>query len=316
MPVATQPNSRRALVEAASSLGLRFCWTGYLWAIAFLPLLLSTGTAQAQTGADLDPPNLTPPLPDSLPLPNDPGLPAPSDLLHPDSEPLLPTNPVNPIPVETPPQTDQEVYVREIQVVGVTVFDPEEIAAITRPYSNQPITFAQLLDVRTEIIDLYLNAGYLTSSAFVPPQTLQDDVVIIEVIEGTLAEVEVNGTDRLNPTYISARLEGSPEDPLDVDRLLDRLRLLRLDPRVESLSAELSAGTDLGSSILTVDVVEANTMALDVFFDNASTPAVGEFRRGVVLREDNLFGQGDEYLLAFSNTEGSNLIETGYSYPR
>ena len=46
-----------------------------------------------------------------------------------------------------------------------------------------------------------------------------------------------------------------------------------------------------------------------------SLPPVGSFRRNIQLNEGNLFGIGDRISFAYTNTDGSNAIDTSYSLP-
>jgi hemolysin activation/secretion protein len=93
------------------------------------------------------------------------------------------------------------------------------------------------------------------------------------------------------------------------------LQLLQLNPLISNISAELSAGTRPGQSILEVQVTEAQSTKLQATIDNGRSPAVGSFRRNIQLNEGNLFGIGDRLSFAYTNTDGSNAIDTSYSLP-
>lgn len=73
-------------------------------------------------------------------------------------------------------------------------------------------------------------------------------------------------------------------------RLLDGLRLLQLNPLIDSLSAELSTGIEPGINILEIKVVEANPWGAEVVGNNGRSPSVGSFRRGTGLSHQNFFG--------------------------
>jgi hemolysin activation/secretion protein len=161
--------------------------------------------------------------------------------------------------------------------------------------------------VRTAITELYQQQGYITSGAYIPPQKLQGGVVKIQVIEGTLAEIQVTGTRRLNPNYIRSRIARGASQRLNHQSLLETLQLLQLNPLIENISAELSAGTRLGESLLSVKVTEADTTNVTVALDNGRSPSVGTFRRRLQFDEANLLGQGDGLSLAYINTDGSQL---------
>jgi hemolysin activation/secretion protein len=200
-------------------------------------------------------------------------------------------------------------------VVGSTIFNPEELAKVTAPFTNRPITFAELIQVQEAITQLYERRGYRTSGAVIPPQTLEQGIVRVEVVEGTVEDIRVTGTRRLNPNYVRSRLAIGARQPLNQNQLVEALQLLQLNPLIQSISAELSAGSRLGANFLDVRVNEAKTFNVQVELDNNRSPAVGSLRRGARISEANLLGQGDALQVGYANTDGSNVIDFFYNYP-
>ncbi|RUR85985.1 ShlB/FhaC/HecB family hemolysin secretion/activation protein [Chlorogloeopsis fritschii PCC 9212] len=251
-------------------------------------------------------PPSTQPLPELLPPQP---LPPPEELLPPPTKPA--------VPEQTPPgaKIPQTIIVKKFAITGSSVFRPEDFAKITEPYTNRPITLVELFQVRTEITNFYVSRGYITSGAYIPPQKLQEGVVEIRVVEGELEEIQVTGTRRLNPGYVRSRLAIATKKPLNRDRLLEALQLLQLNPLIQNLSAELSAGTDPGQSLLEVQIKEADTFNVQVVLDNGRSPAVGSFRRQVQVNEGNLLGWGDSISAVYTNTDGSNAFDLYYTLP-
>jgi hemolysin activation/secretion protein len=173
-----------------------------LASIALLSPVLMADSSSAQTGTPA--PNPVPPVlaqvPGSLtpaprtlpsvpeqPIDRQPDKPLPENVLPtlPRPDELLP-NPQNPgLPDES--GNDQvKVKVTRFEILGSTVFTAAELAQITQPFVGQELTFAELLQVRSAITKLYVDKGYVTSGALIPPQTLKDGVVKIQIIEGSL----------------------------------------------------------------------------------------------------------------------------------
>jgi len=257
----------------------------------------------------------TPPPQDVLPIP-DPTLPAPTppsqlppleDLLEPPSTPT----PQQELP-DTVPGT---VTVERFEVVGSTVFSPGTLAKVTDPFTNRPLSFAELLQVRSAVTQLYIDQGYVTSGALIPPQTLERGVVTIQVVEGDLEAINVSGTRRLNNSYVRNRIALATDKPLNVPRLLEALQLLQLNPLIQNLSAELTAGARPGTGILEIRVKEAQSFRPQVVANNNRSPSVGSFQRGIQLNEANLLGLGDGLSVAYLNTAGSNEVNASYTLP-
>jgi hemolysin activation/secretion protein len=97
--------------------------------------------------------------------------------------------------------------------------------------------------------------------------------------------------------------------------LLQAIQLLQLDPLIQNISAELSAGTNPELSLLKVTVKEADSLEGEFFVDNSRAPSVGSIRRGFRLSEGNLLGLGDQLRATYSNTAGSNSYDISYTIP-
>ncbi|WP_373529727.1 ShlB/FhaC/HecB family hemolysin secretion/activation protein [Nostoc sp.] len=262
-------------------------------------------------------------LSQQLPLPQDIQPPAPSPLPSPElPQPLPPPAelfpPSTPIPTPEEPQPSnfpQTIIVERFEVIGSTVFTLEELAQATAEFTKRPISLTEVYQARSKITDLYIKNGYITSGAYIPPQTIQSGVVKIQVIEGKLEDIQVTGTRRLNPNYVRSRLAIATSPPLNRQRLLEALQLLQLNPLIQNLSAELSAGSRTGASLLEVKISEAKTFSSQIVLDNGRSPSVGSFRRRLQLNEANLLGLGDGLSLGYTNTDGSNSFDASYTLP-
>ncbi|MCC5603884.1 ShlB/FhaC/HecB family hemolysin secretion/activation protein [Nostoc favosum] len=248
-----------------------------------------------------------------------------------DSEPKQPIPIPQPRPepaLELPPQTfpsseegldlPESIIVRKFEFDGNTAFSDEKLTKITAQFTKRSLTFVELLQVEATITKLYTDAGYINCGAVIPAgQTLsqQGSVVKIQIIEGGLEEIAVTGTRRLNSNYIRSRLAIATARPLNQKRLLSALQLLQLDPLIQNISAELSAGSRPELSLLTVKVIEADSFNTEFFIDNGRAPSVGSLRRGVRINEGNLFGFGDGLNLEYINTDGSNSFDLRYNIP-
>ena len=275
---------------------LKFCQS-YLGFLLLFPASIQAQTVPLPASPrqpELKEPELLPPQPEILPAPERPSL----------SPQLAPT----PIP--------DRILVRKFEVIGNTVFTQAELNRVLKPYTLRRISFTELLEAQRAVTQLYLDNGYISSGAFIPPQDIDNRVVKIQVIEGRVEAIEVTGLKRLNTGYVRSRLAIATEPPLNQNKLLNALQLLRLDPRIANLSAELAAGVRPGASILEVKVQEADAFSVALGIDNYNSPSVGTDRRLVRISHDNLVGWGDRINAFYYNTDGRNsLDELSYTIP-
>jgi hemolysin activation/secretion protein len=195
------------------------------------------------------------------------------------------------------------------------VFSQADFDKVTAPFTKHPITIAELFQARSAVTQLYIDNGYITSGAYIPPQRLQAGVLEIRVVEGGLEDIRVTGTRRLKPRYIQSRLEIATRKPLNRNKLLEALQLLQLNPLIQSISAELSAGSRPGESLLEVRITEADTFNAQILLNNGRVPSVGTFQRQLQLSEENLLGFGDRLVGSYTNTQGSNAFDFSYVFP-
>jgi hemolysin activation/secretion protein len=249
----------------------------------------------------------TPPSTEPEPLPPEPS--------------VLPTSP-QPIPAtpnQTPPAeaTDApRVDVQSIEVLGSTVFETADFEPILQPYLNRSLTIEELRQAADAVTQLYLNEGYITSRAILGNQTIANGQVQLQVIEGTLEDIQIEGSDRL-ANYVRDRISLGARTPLRQTDLENQLRLLRVDPLIENIEASLRAGSGLGQSVLIVRVAEADQLEGHLVLDTNSPPSVGTVRTGAELTYRNPLGYGDELrAVAYrATTGGSNLYELSYRAP-
>jgi len=264
------------------------------------------------------PPSEIPPFQPEIPPqpPSRTPIEPPAPELLPPPEELLQSPPPTPItPEPGPGKVPESITVDRFEFEGNTAFSDEELAKVTERFTKRPISFAELFQARSAVTQLYIEQGYITSGALIPPQTLEGGVVKIQVVEGGLEAINVSGTRRLNPNYVRSRIAVATSKPLNQKRLLEALQLLQLNPLIQNLSAELAAGTQPGLSLLEVRVTEAKTFNTQLVLDNNRSPSIGTFQRQVQLTEANLLGLGDGLSVGYNNTEGSNGVDIGYTLP-
>ncbi|MEL6579587.1 MAG: ShlB/FhaC/HecB family hemolysin secretion/activation protein [Cyanobacteria bacterium J06621_12] len=209
----------------------------------------------------------------------------------------------------------EQIIVKDFDVVGSSIFTEKELNQAVKSYRNRPLTLPELFQARSTITKLYTDKGYVSSGAYIPPQELDNGTVQIAVLEGKLEEINVSGTQHLSDNYVASRIENAAGKPINVDSLLAALQLLRLDPLIENVSAELSAGIRPGTSLLDIKIQEADVFNISTSLDNSRSPSVGTNQRAIGLNHGNLFGFGDQFNFEYANTDGSNSFDIGYGVP-
>lgn len=275
-----------------------------------------------------DPPD---PVEETLPSPEDPlptpepPPPEPPQIFIPDDA----TPPVDPEPAD-PVLESTNFTVERIHVLGSTVLQNEITDLVNNflteatPLIEQPnapiqryeVTLAELLDLRSQITALYIEKGYITSGAFLPNnQDLSSGVVYIQVVEGTLETIQINGLNHLREYYVRDRINIAISAPLNVRQLEEGLRLLQIDPLLDRVNAELTAGSGPGRNILVLDLTEANPYFINLAVSNNRSTSIGSSQISPTIANQNVLGLGDRFSVRYDYTEGLDLYSLGYSVP-
>lgn len=133
---------------------------------------------------------------------------------------------------------------------------------------------------------------------------LIDGIITLQIIEGKLTEIRVNGTEWLNPSYISDRLYDDAQPALNINELRQNFQQLRPDPLVERMNGSLTPGSKRGTSVLAVDATRARPYQLMLSGDNYNPPSIGSSVGHLSGWVRNLTGLGDTVSGSVAYSEG------------
>lgn len=296
------------------------------------------------------PPNIPETIERTLPESSDSPVPKPEPLLPTPAEPQLQAPPPQSTPEIAPPRAT--LPVDTVEIWGSTVLkekiietvnsgeyknleqaelickqtvanknvaesnpQPPQTCIIQAKVKREGITFEELLNLRSAITQLYVEDGYITSGAFLPVNQILKDIVRLQVVEGKLEQVEISGLNRLREGYVRSRLDINPNTPLNQARLVEALQLLQINPLIEQVKAELTAGSSPSRSVLLLAIEEAPAFHSGVFVANNRPPSIGSTQGSVFVAHDNLLGFGDRLLVEYGRSEGLNLYDISYAIP-
>lgn len=186
-----------------------------------------------------------------------------------------------------------KLFVHEFRFVGNTIFPQAELAKVTAPFTNHAISSAELEDARRAVTLFYINHGYINSGAIIPDQDPAKGVITMRIIEGTLTKINVHENNWLRDSYITNRLQIWSGPPLNMGELQQGLQILRQNPNVKQVNAELMPGTAPGQSVLDLRVVDQQPFRAGIQVDNHRPPSVGSEEISAQASDLNLTGHSD-----------------------
>ena len=173
------------------------------------------------------------------------------------AKPLKPIPPIDQIlPPQNPPKitieeekvaqflrglfgTPLRASIKEIRVVGNTVFTGEQLAVVISPFIGRELGTVDLASLRKSLSAMYDEEGYVNSVVVIPDQTLKDGVLIVQVVEGEISDIEVVGNKCVPIDYIKDLIAPGIDRPLNINSLQTQIKALLLDENIKRVDAKL-----------------------------------------------------------------------------
>ncbi len=200
------------------------------------------------------------------------------------------------------------LFVRNFRFEGNRAFSDQELSEVTRPFTQRDLGSDGIEQARRAVTLHYIQRGYVNSGAIIPDQEPVDGIVLLRVVEGELVDVHLRGNKWLRDGYIRSRLERWSSPPLNINELQEGLQLLRQNPNVQQVNAELKPGTGPGKGQLDLQVEDQQPFRLGLQIDNQRPPSIGAEQFSLLAADLNLTGNSDplqlRYGIANAGAEG------------
>lgn len=214
----------------------------------------------------------------------------------------------------TLPESDAEFELRDIAFTDSEFLSTADLAGIAGDYRGRTVRFADINAMIGRINAIYAERGIVSARAIVPPQTVEDGVLQVRLVEGRLGELLIEGARSVKQEFISRRLPVAEGQVVDVPRLREDLtRLNRTSELV--LQSALRAGQAPGTTDLLLSVQEPARWDGQLFVDNLGTDTTGENRFGAFARWYSPLGRDDRLTLYAVGGEGAANFHTSYAVP-
>ena len=188
----------------------------------------------------------------------------------------------------------------------VRVADAQAIldaARATQP--TQGFSINQLQEVAKKVATYYDEHGYILAQAFIPAQKVADGVVVVQVLEGKLASVRVEGNKKYPASTLKRPFKSLIGAPVDKDSIESALLTLTNYPGITAFGV-LGAGTDVGTTDLTLRVQSEERFRIETVLDNYGTQFAGQDRVQLTLTINDPLHMADRLKLTGLYATGSS----------
>ena len=186
-----------------------------------------------------------------------------------------------------------KVSVKRFEFAGNHVFSKRQLAKVVASYAGRVITSEELEEARVALTRHYVDAGYITSGALLPDQDVASGVIKFQIVEGQLTGIDLHGYFWYRKLWLRNQLHLAAGRPVNFNDLKVGLQLLRQNPTISRINAELKPGVKPGESILDVAVKDAQPFRGGFTISNSRPPSVSEGLGELYLTDLNLTGFND-----------------------
>lgn len=182
----------------------------------------------------------------------------------------------------------QSFFVEAVQIQGNTLLPENDLMELVAPLIGGERVLKDIERTAAVVQQAYRQAGYGGVVAFVPAQALENGEVVIQVVEGKIANVRISDNKRYDEANITSSLPylrtGKTPSIRDIDR---NIQLANENP-AKNLRVVFVAGAEPGEIDTDVSVTEERPVRLLFGVDSAGTPDTGNFRVNAGIQHANL----------------------------
>ena len=206
------------------------------------------------------------------------------------------------------------LHVERIVTDPSEILADAELRALAAPYEGREVTLEELRELVNAINAAYAAKGYLTARAFLPPQAVSGGVVRIQLVEGRVGELRVEGNAHTKSRYVLDRLTLVGGDLLDIEKLRREIVAFNLAHDVQ-IRADLRPGEAFGTTDVLLVAVEPANVTTQIFADTGGTRESGIPRLGLDWQNRSLAGFRDTLSVGVTLSEGARTGTLAYEFP-
>lgn len=196
-----------------------------------------------------------------------------------------------PCPLANPEFSNVRITLRSVQFSTVDGIDPAMLDASWSDRVGQELPVSVVCDIRDRAATILRGRGYL-AAVRVPPQTIDDGVVRLDILAARMTRIEVRGDAGANESLLQRYLSRLDDQP--VFNIVDAERYLLLARDIPGMDARLTLRPGSAPGEVVGEVTVARTPVMfDANIQNFGSHDVGRWGGVARVRFAGLTGMGD-----------------------
>jgi hemolysin activation/secretion protein len=198
-------------------------------------------------------------------------------------------------PEPTPENGELSFAVHSFDFGGALSAEEEQrVDEFLAPWRGRNVTLSQLRVLRDALTTVLYHGGDSLVRVILPPQTVTDGVIHFEITRGHVESVNVENSSDVATKRLREILESTSDGAPSLRDIERNARRVEDIPGIGSATSTLSAGTQPGGTVVTVDVAPGDRYYGAATVDNAGSRQAGWRRFGLTGGVNNMLGLGDQ----------------------
>ena len=233
--------------------------------------------------------------------------------------------------VESVAESGTTFDIHHIELSGNTVLDAGVVEQISQPFLNHALGTNRINLLLRRLTEAFVQRGYVTTRAYLPPQNLKDGVLTIAVVPGKVESLQINGktvktsvpdqSTAAGPqaggwvtdagTVWSMPTVGETLKLTDLEQGVDQINRLRRN----QAEVQILPGQSPGGSVVALTNQPGDRFRFNAGMDNYGSRATGTTRLRAGIDADNALGFQEAMSLSYIGTRDTNAAIVSTAVP-
>lgn len=197
--------------------------------------------------------------------------------------------------VSEAPGTGPSFFIKNIILEGDLTLEPEEYEPLLQKFEGRKVHFAELQKLINALEQLFRAKGYI-AVVLLPPQKMENQEVHLKAVTSRMGNLSVEKNRYYAAWRTRAYWKIRKGQVLRYDKIRQSVMDMNENPD-RTVKPILKAGAEKGTTDVVLGVEDRFPIHAGYSFDNQGVKLTGKDRQGFTLRNNNMLGLDDTFLI-------------------
>ncbi len=206
------------------------------------------------------------------------------------------------------PATGPSFFVKKVLLEGDVLIDAEEYEPLLQKFEGREIRFEELQQLINALEQLFRAKGYI-AVVLLPPQKMERQEIVLKAVISRMGDLSIENNRYFMRWRTRSYWRTRKGQVLRYNKIRDDVMNMNENPD-RTVKPILKAGAEKGTTDVVLNVEDHFPLHAGYSFDNQGVKLTGKDRQGFTLRNNNMLGLDDTFLIgtSFGKAFGSLFI--------